>query len=177
MNKNITMGKVSIITRIQLRAFWAVGLISFQPPLSTVQPNECQSESGEDNALGLGAFHYSLVLTFPDQGLRLSLWQTGLPVHTLIPSVLLWVHLYGYTCNMCCMKWHTEKTLAFFLLLSIAWAEAGGDSCCELYMGTDQSTILFCHFLFALFSGENKVTFELQGEDLKWSRWPVSTFY
>lgn len=62
----------------------------------------------------------------------------------------------------------------FFLLLGL---KPGGDSCCELYMGTDQSTILFCHFLFALFSGENKVTFELQGEDLKWSRWPVSTFY
>lgn len=69
MNKNITMGKVSIITWIQLRAFWAVGLISFQPPFSTVQPNECQSESEEDNALGLWAFHYFFLLTFYLQAL------------------------------------------------------------------------------------------------------------
>lgn len=80
-------GKVSIITWIQLRAFWAGNLISFQPPLSTVQPNECHSESGQDKARGLQVFHYSLVLTFYRLASGGPQWHTCRTVHKLNQSL------------------------------------------------------------------------------------------
>lgn len=131
MNKNITMGKVSIITWIQLRAFWAGGLISFQPPLSTVQPNECQSESGEDNALGRRAFHYSCPHLLPS-GLRLCLWQACLTVHKLIHSKAVQVHLHCYTCNVCCINWLTAEALLFFFFFSLFLFIAAHRACTDL---------------------------------------------
>lgn len=82
--------------------FGAGSLISFQPPLSTLQPNECQSESGGDNALGLQAFHYSLVLTVHHQSLRSCLWLSiCLSTNLLFPGaceIFIGAHVPSLKC-------------------------------------------------------------------------------